>query len=176
MSALRIYIAGPMSGLPDFNYPSFDRAAKDLAAAGYEPLSPAVPAHLSPTDPGELADGLSYEDVLASSLQMLLNADAVAHLDGWESSHGARLEVALARRRGLLTAPMTHWLSLEPVSPAPEADRAGVPLDPSRVAEIERNAPTVMVDPLGTPADLRASLMRLGDKVRADARRGGRNR
>lgn len=176
MSAQRIYIAGPMSGLPDFNYPSFDRAEQDLAAAGFEPSSPAVLAHLSPTDPGELADGLSYEDVLASSLQMLLNADAVALLDGWESSHGARLEVALARRRGLLTAPMAHWLSLEPMSPAPEAERAGVPLDPSRVAEIERNAPTVMVDSLGTPADLRASLTRLGDKVRADARRGGRNR
>lgn len=176
MSALRIYIAGPMSGLPDFNYPSFDRAAQDLAAAGYEPLSPAVPAHLSPTNPGELADGLSYEDVLASSLQMLLNADAVAHLDGWERSHGARLEVALARRRGLLAAPLAHWLSLEPVRPAPELDRASAPLDPSKVAETERNAPTVMVDPLGTPADLRASLMRLGDKVRADARRGGTNR
>ena len=35
MSALRIYIAGPMSGLPDFNYPSFDRAEQDLAAAGF---------------------------------------------------------------------------------------------------------------------------------------------
>ncbi|WP_341855860.1 DUF4406 domain-containing protein [Brachybacterium sp. GPGPB12] len=176
MSALRIYIAGPMSGLPDFNYPSFDRAEQDLAAAGYEPLSPAVLAHLSPTDSGVLADGLSYEDVLAAGLQILLNADAVALLGGWESSHGARLEVALARRRDLLTAPVAHWLSLEPVSPAPEADRAGAPLDSSRVAEIERNAPTVMVDPLGTPADLRASLMRLGDKVRADARRGGKNR
>ncbi|MEV0869445.1 DUF4406 domain-containing protein [Brachybacterium paraconglomeratum] len=176
MSALRIYIAGPMSGLPDFNYPSFDRAEEDLATAGYHPLSPAVIAHLSPADPGVLADGLSYEDVLAASLQMLLNADAVALLDDWESSHGARLEVALARRRGLLAAPVAHWLSLEPANPATEADRAGAPLDPTRVAEIERNAPTVMVDPLGTPADLRASLMRLGDKVRADARRGGKKR
>ena len=176
MSALRIYIAGPMSGLPDFNYPSFDRAEQDLTAAGYEPLSPAVPAHLSPTDPGELADGLSYEDVLASSLQMLLTADAVAHLDGWEDSHGARLEVALARRRGLLTAPVAHWLSLEQVGPASEADRAGAPLDPSQVAEIERNAPTVMINPLGTSAELRASLMLLGDKVRADARRNRKNR
>jgi len=38
-----IYIAGPMSGLPEFNYPAFFAAAEQLTAAGYDVLNPARP-------------------------------------------------------------------------------------------------------------------------------------
>lgn len=37
----RIYIAGPMSGLPEFNYPAFNRAAAVLRAQGHHVENPA---------------------------------------------------------------------------------------------------------------------------------------
>ncbi len=30
-----VYIAGPMTGLPDYNYPAFEKAERDLTARGY---------------------------------------------------------------------------------------------------------------------------------------------
>ena len=188
----RIYITGPMSGYPGFNYDAFDRAEEQLAASGYEPVSPADPTQLDQDDPDELAPGVSYEDCLAQAVEKLLSADAVALLPGWEDSHGARLEVALARRRGMEIRPLSSWLDrtshagagfgLPPVirtdpkgasatlrGTRPESIADGAEdgaLDPLRVAEIEADAPTVMIDPTGTPADLRAGLMRLGDKLR----------
>lgn len=186
----RIYIAGPMSGYPGFNYPAFDRAQEQLAAAGFDPVSPADPAQRSPNDPDELAPGVSYEDCLARAIEKLTSADVLAALPGWEQSHGARLEIALAGRRGMEVRPVGLWLesddhpgaafglppisAIDPMGPMPEradsqpvADRTGDgPLDPLQVAEIEAHAWTVMIDPTGTTASLRASLMRLGDKLR----------
>ena len=37
----RIYLAGPMSGLPDFNYPAFHAAAAVLRAQGHYVENPA---------------------------------------------------------------------------------------------------------------------------------------
>lgn len=161
----RIYIAGPMSGHRGFNYAAFERAEQQLAAAGLDPLSPADPAQLSPGDPDELRPGVTYEDCLAQAIETLARADAVATLPGWEQSHGARLEVALAKRRGMAVRPLGRWLNAsEHDGPAPDENRG--PVDAARIAEIEAHAPTVMIDPTGGPATLRASLMRLGNKLR----------
>ena len=40
---MRLYIAGPMTGLPDSNYPAFFRAADQFASAGHDPINPARP-------------------------------------------------------------------------------------------------------------------------------------
>lgn len=37
----RVYIAGPMTGLPDFNFPAFHAAAAAWRAAGWEVFNPA---------------------------------------------------------------------------------------------------------------------------------------
>ena len=37
---MRIYISGPMTGLPDYNYPAFHAAAQRLTDGGHEPVSP----------------------------------------------------------------------------------------------------------------------------------------
>ena len=39
--AARVYIAGPMTGLPAFNYPAFHAAAATLRQAGYVVENPA---------------------------------------------------------------------------------------------------------------------------------------
>lgn len=89
-----------MIGHRGFNYPTFDRAEEQLAAAGFDAVSPADPAHLSPGDADELAPGVSYEDCMARATDKLTSADAVAALPGLAQPHGAPLEIALADRRG----------------------------------------------------------------------------
>jgi hypothetical protein len=37
----RAYIAGPMTGLPEFNFPAFHAAAASLRARGFEVENPA---------------------------------------------------------------------------------------------------------------------------------------
>lgn len=88
----RMYLSGPMSGLPDFNYPTFRRIAADLTSRGYVVSNPA--------DNG-LPDGLSWEDYIRTDIRMLLDCDAVVVLPGWETSRGASLEVTIARALGM---------------------------------------------------------------------------
>jgi hypothetical protein len=51
---MRYYIAGPMSGLPQFNFPLFIAAAEALRAAGFDIVSP---AETDPEDVRQVAMG-----------------------------------------------------------------------------------------------------------------------
>ena len=83
---MRVYLAGPMSGIPDDNQREFDRAAAVLRAEGHFVL---VPSSLNP--PG------GYRQCLAVDMAWICaHAEMVAFLPGWENSKGARAEHALA--------------------------------------------------------------------------------
>lgn len=109
---MRVYLAGPMRGYPDFNFPAFHVGARRLRDLGYEVFSPAerdIAAHgenVNASATGNLDDikdtGFSLRDALAADTQWIaLKADAVVVLPGWEESSGARAETALARALGL---------------------------------------------------------------------------
>lgn len=85
---MRIYIAGPMTGYKDLNYPAFEAAAKELEAAGHIPLNPAS------VDNG--GEAHSWEWYMKRTIPMMCSADAVMTLKGWEGSRGAGIEVDLA--------------------------------------------------------------------------------
>ena len=86
-----IYLAGPMSDKPDFNYPAFAVATEALRAAGHLILSPHEGA-----DPN-----WSWEECLRQSLtDMLLECHAIALLPGWETSRGACIEYDIAKVLG----------------------------------------------------------------------------
>jgi hypothetical protein len=89
----RIYIAGPMTGLPEHNFPAFDTAARRLEKAGWEVVNPA-------DNFGGLTNPprASY---LRIDVALLLQCDALALLPCWEDSIGARLEYLLARELDL---------------------------------------------------------------------------
>lgn len=87
---MKIYIAGPMTGLPHFNRPAFQQAAISLSFEKHIPLNPAI-----------LPDGLTEADYMAIGLTMLQRAEAIYLLTGWQFSAGARAEHALALKLGL---------------------------------------------------------------------------
>lgn len=92
----RVYIAGPMTGLPDFNYPAFHAAAADLRAAGKDVVNPAE-LH-GPEDSG---GDQSWEWYLRAALVAMLGCDEIVLLPGWETSRGARLERYVAEALGM---------------------------------------------------------------------------
>ncbi len=91
----RIYLAGPMTGLPDFNYPAFHAEAARLRALGYHVENPAE--NPEPTDGGPPL-WLAY---MRMAITQLLTCDAIAMLDGWQESRGACVERTLAGGLGL---------------------------------------------------------------------------
>ena len=82
----KIYIAGPMSGLPGLNRQAFNRAVR----RGNVALNPAI-----------LPDGLEQAEYMDICFAMLRCADEIFLLDGWQQSAGARAEYALAQKLGL---------------------------------------------------------------------------
>jgi nucleoside 2-deoxyribosyltransferase len=100
---MRIYLAGPMTGLPDFNFPAFHECAEALRASGHTVKNPAE------TDGGDTSQPWSY--YMRKDIAMLLECEAVAVLPGWERSRGATLEVHVARALGM---PVLDAHTLEP--------------------------------------------------------------
>lgn len=97
----RLYIAGPMTGIEDHNFPAFNEAADQLRAAGYEVENPA--------DQG-VVDGWEWADYLRHDLPLLLKCDGVALLSWWYRSRGAKLEHYVAVELGLPAYPLAWWV------------------------------------------------------------------
>lgn len=112
---MKIYVAGPMRGIPEFNFPSFHAAAAKLRAEGHEVFNPAerdIKVHGADISKGNATGdealataqhGFNLREALKDDLEFIcLHADAVALLPGWNSSRGAIAEAATARALGLL--------------------------------------------------------------------------
>lgn len=85
------YLSGPMTGLPEYNYPFFHRVAKALRGAGYSITSP---AELSPPDS-------DWHSAMRRDIAALCTCTDLILLPEWENSQGAHLELMVAHRLGL---------------------------------------------------------------------------
>jgi hypothetical protein len=88
---MRVYLSGPMTGLPDLNFPAFQAAAARLRAEGLQVVNPAEIG----------AAGMSWEACMRADIKALCDCDAIVLLPGWEASKGAHLELHLAHRLGM---------------------------------------------------------------------------
>lgn len=110
-----VYLAGPMRGIPEFNFPAFHAAAAKLRAKGYVVFSPAerdierhggVDISKGNTDGDEklaaAQHGFDLRVALGEDLAWICeHADAIALLPGWQKSKGANAECAVANALGL---------------------------------------------------------------------------
>lgn len=110
---MRIYIAGPMTGLPDFNRPAFNAAAAALRDVGINVCNPA--------EIKEKPDA-SWKDYMREGIDQLMFCDGIFMLEGWEKSKGAKLERHIAGELGL---PISFQKKKEPIFGA----GSGIPKD-----------------------------------------------
>jgi hypothetical protein len=109
---VRVYIAGPMTGYPEYNFPAFHHTAQVMRDIGYTVISPAE------LEEGKL--GETWEYYMRRDLPLLCTCDMVVVLEGWEKSRGARLEVQTARALGIPVCDR----GLKPLSDEPPAEVA----------------------------------------------------
>jgi hypothetical protein len=97
-----------MTGLPDYNFPAFDRGAAILRSHGHTVFNPADNDRDNGFDATGLAGyeaerlGFSLRRALKQDLSWICDhAEALVLLEGWERSKGVRAEMALAEALGI---------------------------------------------------------------------------
>lgn len=105
---MKVYIAGPMTNVPQFNVPLFDFVAASLRSSHYEVVSPAeldsalMRATCLASKDGNYVDleritHESWGEVLARDVKVLSDTgiEAIVLLPGWYNSRGATLEATV---------------------------------------------------------------------------------
>lgn len=133
------YLSGPMSGVPDYNFPAFHEAAEALRGAGFEVISP---AELEDLD--DHADGVTpekYRELLTRDLMLIAGGEVteIVVLPGWGQSKGAIAEVSLGRALGL---PILSYPDLWPLGEGPSegSPRTAMLLEAASLVDGNRNA------------------------------------
>lgn len=93
-----IYLSGPMTGLPESNYPAFNAEAERLRALGYRVENPAE-------NPAPHCG--SWAGYMRYAIAQMMTCDVVAHLPGWMESRGAALEHFVARKLDIECVPVS---------------------------------------------------------------------
>jgi nucleoside 2-deoxyribosyltransferase len=108
---MRYYLAGPMTGLPDFNYRVFEAEQKKLRSQGLDVVSPhSIDFGETEEKPGSLP----YQTYIKGGLKLLLTCDAIILMVGWENSKGCLTELTVASACGMMILfynPVTGILS-----------------------------------------------------------------
>jgi len=110
---MKVYLAGPMRGIAQFNAPAFHEAAARLRAEGHEVFSPAEQGiklfgeEVRDSAGGDEGKMAGDEMTIARTVfhvdlaYICLQAETVVLLPGWERSRGAKAERAVAYALGL---------------------------------------------------------------------------
>jgi hypothetical protein len=102
---VKLYLSGPMTGIPDYNRPAFEQAAFDLRSRGFEVVSPIELDHNAGTshdsETGFDFTHEEWEQFLERDYEALQGCAAICLINGWEKSGGAGREGHYAMKLGL---------------------------------------------------------------------------
>ncbi len=120
---MKVYLAGPMRGIAEFNFPAFHSAAKFLRQNDFFVFSPAekdeevhgndfitqfktgAEANIANAE----SQGFSLRRALGDDTAWICaEADGIVVLPGWTNSKGAKAEVALSEALGLAKYQLTR--------------------------------------------------------------------
>jgi hypothetical protein len=109
---VRLYLAGPMTGLPLWNFPAFHEWTARLRAAGFVVWSPAERDLEHGFDPASDGAGFDLRAALEADVAAVLASDGVALLPGWEASPGVLVEILTAEGADLPWRTVEEWEAL----------------------------------------------------------------
>ena len=91
----KVFLSGPMTGYPGYNFQKFNTVEKELIDAGIECVNP---VHICKKYKEEhvLADKTIFDKMIAEEQEAERGCDAILLLDGWQMSKGVRLELKTA--------------------------------------------------------------------------------
>jgi hypothetical protein len=97
-----VYLAGPMTGLKDFNFETFAEKAHHFKEQGWEVINPADLAYTLATVEGCGVAELTTREYAQEDLSHLVaRATHMYMLNGWQYSKGAKAEHAVAEWLGI---------------------------------------------------------------------------
>ena len=99
---MRVYISGPITGIPDGNKQSFLLAAVILRECGHDPVNPHELGH---------AEGDAWETCMRRDIAALMTCNALAFLPGSMESVGAQIEIQTASSVKIPTYDITNFIS-----------------------------------------------------------------
>ena len=111
MRQLNLYIAGPMRGIPLYNFPAFFQCAATLRGLGHIVMNPAeadMAMGLNPGLPLDHEDQIKWnqDEVLRKDIYLVMRQDGIVMLPGSLESTGANIERAVAMMTGV---PVYHY-------------------------------------------------------------------
>ena len=101
----KLYVAGPISGLPDLNRMTFRNCTKRLRDLGYLVVNP-----------HEICFDLNadlWTQCMRRCISKLMECDLIILLPGWQNSKGANMEVNLARQLGMMAIEVEDFIKLD---------------------------------------------------------------
>lgn len=125
---MKVYIAGPMTGRPNFGFPVFDAMAVDLRERGYDVVSPAelddpefrarvMAPGVTGKEPALLG---AWGDCLARDVKLITDGgiEGIVLMYDWHKSRGAKLEAYVGLLNNLKFAtymPNSGWNGVHPI-------------------------------------------------------------
>jgi hypothetical protein len=100
------YLAGPMSGYPEYNYPAFSEAVAVLRVNGFIVFSP----HETPWPEGHdlMMENDLWEYMMKETDKLLTQCNSIILLPGWASSRGAKAELTKAMKNDFKVYTLAH--------------------------------------------------------------------
>ena len=95
MNKRKIYISGPITGVPDFKE-RFAEVEEMYRQKGFYVISPAKLNEILPEE------GTTWEEYMDFALMLMRKCDTIHLLPGWKNSKGATVEYYVALERDMI--------------------------------------------------------------------------